>query len=165
MMKFFTSIISSCKDIAGKLRSVSAKANGRDVEGRQLMQQYGFISIPPSGSRILFLEFGNVIVGVASDGKDRPAVEEGETAVYRDDKQYIIFKKNGTIEIKAPKGVDIDGDLRVSKDIWDNTASPTDVCSIKNMRNILKQQVHGTAVGPSSPGTPPIVTPDPPPVV
>ena len=70
-MKFFTSIISSCKDIAGKLRSVSAKANGRDVEDRQLMQQYGFISIPPSGSRILFLEFGNVIVGVASDGKER----------------------------------------------------------------------------------------------
>ena len=66
MMKFFTSIVSSCKDIAGKLRGVDAKANGRDVEGRQLMQQYGFISIPPSGSRILFLEFGNVIVGVAT---------------------------------------------------------------------------------------------------
>ena len=67
-MKFFTSIISSCKDIAGKLRNVSAKANGRDVEGRQLMQQFGFVSVPPSGSRILFLEFGNVIVGVARDG-------------------------------------------------------------------------------------------------
>ena len=84
MMKFFTSIVSSCKDIAGKLRGVDAKANGRDVEGRQLMQQFGFISIPPSGSRILFLEFGNVIVGVASDGKDRPAVKEGETALYSD---------------------------------------------------------------------------------
>lgn len=158
-MKFFTSIISSCKDIAGKLRSVSAKANGRDVEGRQLMQQFGFVSIPPSGSRILFLEFGNVIVGVASDGKERPAVEEGETAVYRDDKQYIIFKKNGTIEIKAPKGVDIDGDLRVSKDIWDNQGS------LDHLRKTVNMQTHGTAVGPTSPGTPPDAPNPPPPVV
>lgn len=158
-MKFFTSIISSCKDIAGKLRSVSAKANGRDVEDRQLMQQYGFISIPPSGSRILFLEFGNVIVGVASDGKERPAVEEGETAVYRDDKQYIIFKQNGTIEMKAPKGVDIDGDLRVKKDIWDKLGS------IDHLRQTVNMQTHGTAVGPTSPGTPPDAPNPPPPVV
>lgn len=158
-MKFFTSIISSCKDIAGKLRSVSAKANGRDVEDRQLMQQYGFISIPPSGSRILFLEFGNVIVGVASDGKERPAVEEGETAVYRDDKQYILIKKNGTIEIKAPNGVDIEGDLRVSKDIWDKMGS------LDHLRTTVNTQTHGTAVGPTSPGAPPDAPNPPPPVV
>lgn len=163
-MKFFTSIVTSCKDIAGKLRRVSAKANGRDVEGRQLMQQFGFVSVPPKGTRVLFLEFGNVIVGVASDGKDRPDVKEGEVAVYKDGKQCILLKENGSIEIKAPKGVDIDGDLRVSKDIWDNTDNSAEVGSIRNMRSILKQQVHGTAVGPSSVGTPPII-PDPPPVV
>ena len=106
-----------------------------------------------------------MIVGVASDGKERPEVKEGEVADYRDGEQFILFKENGSIEIKAPKGVDIDGDLRVSKDIWDNTDSPADVGSIKNMRNILKQQVHGTAVGPSSPGTPPIIPDPPPPVV
>ncbi len=146
MMKFFTSIVSSCKDIAGKLRGVDAKANGRDVEGRQLMQQYGFISIPPSGSRILFLEFGNVIVGVASDGKDRPAVEEGETAVYRDDKQYIIFKKNGTIEIKAPKGVDIDGDLRVNGEVSDK------VGKLSKLRDNYNQHTHiGNLGAPTAP--------------
>ena len=164
-MKFFTSIVNSCKDIAGKLRRVNASANGVEVENRQLMQQFGFVSVPKKGSRILFLQFGNVTVGVASDGADRPEVKEGEVAVYRDGQQCILLKEDGTIGIKAPKGVDIDGDLRVTKNIWDNTASPTDVCSIKNMRNILKQQVHGTAVGPSSPGTPPIITPDPPPPV
>ena len=156
MMKFFTSIVTSCKDIVGKLRSVSANANGRDVEGRQLMQQFGFISIPPSGSRILFLEFGNVTIGIASDGKDRPEVKEGEVAVYKDDKQYILLKDNGTIEIKAPKGVDIDGDLRVSKDIWDKMGS------LDHLRTTVNTQTHGTAVGPTSTGLPPD-TPNPPP--
>ena len=28
MMKFFTSVVTSCKDIAGKLRSIGGKANG-----------------------------------------------------------------------------------------------------------------------------------------
>lgn len=164
MMKFFTSIVTGCKDIVGKLRSVSANANGREVEGRQLIQQFGFVSVPPSGSRILFLEFGNVIVGVASDGKERPEVKEGEVAVYKDGKQYILFKENGSIEIKAPKGVDIDGDLRVTKDIWDNTKDQSCVGSVNNMRQILNKQFHNTAVGPSSPGTP-LITPNPPPPV
>lgn len=162
-MKFFTSIVNSCKDIAGKLRRVNASANGIDVENRQLIQQFGFVSVPKKGSRILFLQFGNVTVGVASDGSDRPEVKEGEVAIYKDGSQYILLKDNGSVEIKAPKGVDIDGDLRVSKDIWDNT-STADVGSMNNMRKILNSQVHGTAVGPSSPGTPPI-TPDPPPSV
>jgi len=164
MMKFFTSIVTSCKDIAGKLRRVNAFANGIDVENRQLMQQFGFVSVPKQGSRILFLQFGNVTIGVASDGSERPDVKEGEVAVYVDKDNYILLKQNGSIEIKAPKGVDIDGDLRVTKDIWDNTSNPADVGSVNNMRQILKQQVHGTAVGPSSPGTPPII-PNPPPAV
>ena len=164
MMKFFTSIVTSCKDIAGKLRRVNASANGIEVENRQLMQQFGFVSVPKKGSRVLFLQFGNVTIGVASDGPERPEVKEGEVAVYVDKDNYILLKQNGSIEIKAPKGVDIDGDLRVTKDIWDNTSNPADVGSVNNMRQILKQQVHGTAVGPSSPGTPPII-PDPPPAV
>ena len=69
-MRFFSSIVKSCKDIAGKLRLVSASTGDIDTENRQLMQQYGFISIPKSGSKILFLSSGNVTVGVASDSED-----------------------------------------------------------------------------------------------
>ena len=146
MMKFFTSIVSSCKDIAGKLRGVDAKANGRDVEGRQLMQQFGFISIPPSGSRILFLEFGNVIVGVASDGKDRPAVKEGETALYSDKAHYIILKDNGTIAIKADGGVDVDGDLRVNGEVSDK------VGKLSKLRDNYNQHTHiGNLGAPTAP--------------
>ena len=146
MMKFFTSIVSSCKDIAGKLRGVDAKANGRDVEGRQLMQQFGFISIPPSGSRILFLEFGNVIVGAASDGKDRPAVKEGETALYSDKAHYIILKDNGTIAIKADGGVDVDGDLRVNGEVSDK------VGKLSKLRDNYNQHTHiGNLGAPTAP--------------
>lgn len=160
-MKFFTSIVNSCKDIAGKLRRVNASANGFEVENRQLMQQFGFVSVPKKGSRILFLQFGNVTVGVASDGADRPEVKEGEVAVYRDRQQCILLKEDGTIGIQAPKGVDIDGDLRVTKNIWDNTDDPSCVGSVNEMRQTLLKQTHGTAVGPSSTGVPPIV-PNPP---
>ncbi len=160
-MKFFTSIVNSCKDIAGKLRRVNASANGVEVENRQLMQQFGFVSVPKKGSRVLFLQFGNVTIGVASDGSDRPEVKEGEVAVYRDGQQCILLKEDGTIGIKAPKGVDIDGDLRVTKNIWDNTDDPSCVGSVNEMRQTLLKQTHGTAVGPSSTGVPPIV-PNPP---
>lgn len=159
MMKFFTSVVTSCKDIAGKLRNISAKANGIDAENRQLMQQFGFISVPTSGSKVLFLEFGNVVVAVASDGPDRPKLKEGESALYRKADHYLLLKENGTVEIKAPKGVDIDGDLRVNGNIWDKTGS------LDHLRQTVNSQTHGTAVGPTSPGTPPD-TPNPaPPVV
>lgn len=148
MMKFFTSIVSSCKDIAGKLRGVDAKANGRDVEGRQLMQQFGFISIPPSGSRILFLEFGNVIVGVASDGKDRPAIKESEVALYREKAHYIILKDDGTIAIKAEGGVDIDGDVRVNGEVSDK------VGKLSKLRDTFNQHTHvGNLGAPTAPPT------------
>ena len=101
MMKFFTSVVTSCKDIAGKLRSIGGKANGIEFEGRQMMQHFGFISVPKAGERCLFLQFGNVVIAVASDGKDRPAVKEGETALYRAKEHYIILKDDGTIAIKA----------------------------------------------------------------
>lgn len=154
-MKFFTSIVTACKDVVGKLRNVSASANGVDVENRQLMQQYGFVSVPPKGSRILFLQFGNVTLAVASDGKDRPEVAEGESALYRDSTHFIMLKDNGTVAIAAPKGVDIDGDLRVNGNIWDKTGS------LDHLRQTVNTQIHNTAVGPSSPGTPPDV-PNPP---
>lgn len=149
MMKFFTSIVTSCKDIAGKLRRVNASANGIEIENRQLMQQFGFVSVPKKGARVLFLQFGNVTIGVASDGSDRPEVMEGEVALYLNKDHYILLKQNGSIEIKAPKGVDIDGDLRVTKDIWDKLGS------LDHLRTTVNTQTHGTAVGPTSTGVPP----------
>lgn len=146
MMKFFTSIVTSCKDVAGKLRSIGGKANGIEFEGRQMMQHFGFVSIPKAGERCLFLQFGNVVIAVASDGKDRPAVKEGETALYREGEHYIILKADGTIAIKANGGVDIDGDLRVNGDVSDN------VGKLSKLRDNYNQHSHvGNLGAPTAP--------------
>lgn len=144
MMKFFTSIVTSCKDVAGKLRSIAGKANGIEFEGRQMMQHFGFVSIPKAGERCLFLQFGNVVIAVASDGKDRPAVKEGETALYREGEHYIILKADGTIAIKANGGVDIDGDLRVNGDVSDN------VGKLSKLRDNYNQHTHVGNLGAST---------------
>lgn len=136
MMKFFTSIVTSCKDIAGKLRSIGGKANGIEFEGRQMMQQFGFISIPKAGERCLFLQFGNVVIAVASDGKDRPSIKESETALYREKEHYIILKDDGTIAIKAEGGLDIEGDVRVNGDIEDK------VGKLSKLRDTFNQHTH-----------------------
>jgi phage gp45-like len=146
MMKFFTSIVTSCKDVAGKLRSIGGKANGIEFEGRQMMQHFGFVSIQKAGERCLFLQFGNVVIAVASDGKDRPAVKEGETALYREGEHYIILKADGTIAIKANGGVDIDGDLRVNGDVSDN------VGKLSKLRDNYNQHTHvGNLGAPTAP--------------
>lgn len=148
MMKFFTSIVESCKDVAGKLRNLTAKANDIEFEDRQLMQQFGFISIPRKGDRVLLLQFGNVVIAVASDSADRPAVNEGETALYREKEHYIILKDDGTISIKASGGVDIDGDLRVTGDVEDKSGT------LDRLRQNYNKHTHvGNLGAPTSPTT------------
>ena len=148
MMKFFTSIVTSCKDIAGKLRNISGKANGVVFDNRQMMQHFGFISIPKAGERCLFLQFGNVVIAVASDGKDRPSVKEGETALYRKKEHYIILKNDGTIAIKAEGGVDVDGDLRVNGEVIDK------VGKLSKLRDTFNQHTHvGNLGAPTAPPT------------
>lgn len=148
MMKFFTSIVESCKDVAGKLRNLTAKANDIEFEDRQLMQHFGFISVPRKGDRVLLLQFGNVVIAVASDSADRPAVNEGETALYREKEHYIILKDDGTIAIKASGGVDIDGDLRVTGDVQDKSGT------LDRLRQNYNKHTHvGNLGAPTSPTT------------
>lgn len=135
-MNFFTSILTSCKDVSGKFRRVSAKANDIAVEDRHLMQQFGFASIPKSGSRILFLQNGNFTIAVATEGDDRPHLEEGESTLYRKADHYIILKKDGSIAINAPAGVDIDGDLRVKGEVSDS------VGKLSSLRTKFNQHTH-----------------------
>lgn len=148
MMKFFTSIVESCKDVAGKLRNLTAKANDIEFEDRQLMQHFGFISVPRKGDRVLLLQFGNVVIAVASDSADRPAVNEGETALYREKEHYIILKDDGTIAIKAEGGLDIDGDLRVTGDVQDKSGT------LDRLRQNYNKHTHvGNLGAPTSPTT------------
>ncbi len=163
-MRFFSSIVKSCKDIAGKLRLVSASTGDIDTENRQLMQQYGFISIPKSGAKILFLSSGNVTVGVASDSEDRPSLEEGEIAVYASKESYIKLNKDGSMTIKPASGKElfVDAPIRSSGTIQadgdiSSSANISDVKgSIEIMRTTYNNHTHGvTAIG--SPTSTPVL--------
>lgn len=173
-MRFFSSIVKSCKDIAGKLRLVSASTGDIDTENRQLMQQYGFISIPKSGAKILFLSSGNVTVGVASDSDDRPSLEEGEIAVYASKESYIKLNKDGSMTIKPASGKELfvdapirssgtiqaDGDISSSANIQ-AAGNVSDVKgSIEVVRTIYNGHSHGvTAIdSPTSTPVPPLMT-------
>lgn len=117
MIKAFSSVITKCKDIANKFRGVDATANGVETNGRQLVQQWGFISVPTPGSKVIFIQIDNAVYGIASDSSDRPSVEEGETALYTSKDHFIILHKDGSISIKAKGGIDVDGDMKVSGNI------------------------------------------------
>lgn len=119
MMTFFTSTVTKCKDIAGNLRLVSALAGGILIENRQLMQQSGFCSVPRPGDRIAFLRLGNLILGIASNSADRPAVAEGEAALYGSAQCYVLVRPDGSIEIKAPGDVTVSGNLKCTGEVSD----------------------------------------------
>jgi|GEM_PF-1697721 len=149
MMSFFTSIVTSCKDLKGKLRMVNAEAGGVSVQNRQLMQQSGFSSVPKAGDRITFLRLGNVVLGIASDCDDRPELLEGERAIHASKSCYMIVHPDGSIEIKAPKGVEITGDLVVKGDVSDS------VGALSALRTKYNAHMHvGNLGAPTSPPTP-----------
>lgn len=148
-MRFFSSIVTKCKDVAGKLRQISASSNDIDVENRQLMQHYGLISVPKKGSRVLFLSLGGVTLGIASDSDDRPALEEGEVALYATKDHFIHLKKDGSIVIKASAGMQIDGDLKVNGQLSDS------IGSLSSLRSKYNNHTH-VSNGPGAPTNVPI---------
>lgn len=161
-MRFFSSIVSSCKDLAGKLRQISASASDIDIENRQLIQQFGFISVPPKGSKVLFLQHGSVTIGISSDSDDRPSIEEGDSALYRNANHFIHLKKDGSIDIKAAAGVNVDCDIVSTGNVTDHTSS------LDELRQDFEAFVQSynmhfhVCAAPSSPSGPPKQPPAPP---
>lgn len=119
-MSIFTSVVTKCKDVAGKLRLVSAFAGGVLTENRQLMQQRGFVSVPAAGDRIAFIRLGNFVLGIASDSTDRPEVAEGEAALYGSARCYVLVRPDDSIEIHAPADVTVLGNLICTGDVSDS---------------------------------------------
>ena len=97
---------------AGKLARFSASGRvGETIEDREVFQQYGFQSCPPSGAECVILRQGGMILLVASDDRRyRIALEEGEVAVARDDNNKMVFKADGTMLIKCAGAVNVECD-------------------------------------------------------
>ena len=92
---------------------------------------------------------------IASEGNDRPPMDEDEAALYRTATHYIIMKKDGTIAVKTDGGMDLDGDLRVSGNI-SSTGEVSDLIGkLSTLRNKYNSHVHvgnmGTATSAPTP--------------
>ncbi len=149
-MRFFTAIVDACRDLAGKMRSLTATAGDEVVRDRNMIQQFGYVSVPRKGDRVLLIQSGNLVIGIASDSADRPEVKEGEAALYRSATHFIRLNDDGTVLIVAPKGVDIDGDLRVSGDVSDS------VGTLSGLRNNYNTHTHiGNLGAPTATAQPP----------
>jgi len=139
--------ITKSSDRSEKPRLFSASGRiDETLEDRELIQQSGFSSIPKEGDDVIVLSFGNLRIAVATESKDRPLLEVGETAVFSSAETYIKMKADGTIEIVSKgKKITFDGDIEATGEITAKAGSTP----VK-----LTTHLHPTPVGPSSAPTP-----------
>lgn len=139
--------ITKSSDRSGKPRLFSAEGRiDESLEDRELIQSSGFASVPKEGDEVLVLSFGNLRIAIATDSKDRPSLEVGETAVFSSAETYIKLKADGTIEVVSKgKKITFDGDIEATGEI----TAKSDSSPVK-----LSTHLHPTPVGPSSAPTP-----------
>ena len=83
----------------------------------EYLQAYGFAGVPLPGASGVYLAVGGVRghgVALALDQPgDHPPLQAGEVAVYDDLGKSIVLKRDGTIEVTAPKVVVNSGDVNL----------------------------------------------------
>ena len=84
-----------------------ARVRGETYAGDELMQHYGFASIPVNGAEgvrvSVFSDGDHGVVVVLDDRRYRPTLADGEVAVYHKDGAIVHFKADGSIAI-VPSG-------------------------------------------------------------
>lgn len=93
-------IVTSAEDRKGKNTILDASGRADEtIEGRELIQQSGFKSIPKEGDEVLFIKVGNLILAIATASGDAPELEVGESSMFKDAKNYIKIDKDGNVFI------------------------------------------------------------------
>lgn len=109
-------------------------------------------NVPADNIALMFAVQGNEEnrAAVPITGQGRPILEAGEVAIFnKSASSVIVLKSDGSVEITAPGGVTVNGDLTVSG----NTALGATVTS--NGVNIGSTHTHsGVTSGPSNTGPP-----------
>lgn len=100
-------LIDTVTAAAGKLMEFSGRGRtGETISRREVLQQYGLQSRPPSGAEGIVLRQGNWLVLLATDGREyRLALEDGEVAVVTTYGDKIHIMHDGTIEIAGSSKV------------------------------------------------------------
>jgi len=101
----------------------SIGAAGGELNNRSIMQHFGFASIPKDADGVtgLVLKSGNYYVLIAEEPKkeNRPALDNGETTLYKDEIRHIILKADDSINVITEKGlikVEDDGNIEISNE-------------------------------------------------
>lgn len=151
MIEMFRGIVKSAKDAGKGFRLVTAIGRGDvAIEDAQLWQHRGFASRPKSGDPVLFLKRNGLIFAVGSTTADCPSdIEEGETVVYACKDSCLRMKASGEISFVAPKGVDVEGDLRVTGEVSDLVGK---LSALRDKYNAHKHV--GNLASPTSPTMP-----------
>ena len=89
--------------VEGVIKRFSAVCRaGETISNREYFQHYGLTSRPLPGAECIIIKDGNHYIMVASDDRRyRPAVEEGEVALYTDEGDKAHFKRGKIYEIIA----------------------------------------------------------------
>lgn len=102
----------------GEISCQVSLLNGQKMTNVEYIQEYGFASLPPIGSR--------VIVGLVFDGEDnatilkvehpdfRPALAPGEVAIYDKTGKVVKLDDGGNIEVNTK--INSDKDIETSAD-------------------------------------------------
>lgn len=162
MTDIFRGVVKSIKDAGKGFRLVTAIGRcGVDVDAAQLWQQRGFASYPKAGDPVVFLKRGGLVLAIGTASEACPAIEEGETIVYATSTAYIRMKADGSIVIKAPEGMIIDGSLEVTETVRSATIQDA-VGTLDALRQAYMVHIHPVSGAVTSgPTPPPPPTPEP----
>jgi phage baseplate assembly protein V len=130
--------------------------DGELREAYELLQQYGFRSHPPVGSEVVFIcptgdrSHGHVIGTSQRNNTIAKNIElkPGETLLYGPGSSVYIHLTStkitiaSNLELEIFGSVKINGDLRVTGDITDNSASNS--ANMENMRNVYNTHTHAS---------------------
>lgn len=152
----------------GSQNEIRCSADGRPgetIEDKRLVQHHGFSSRPPKGAGLVLFRSGNSWVVLGSDSGKGPALEEGEASLWYDDQNFIIMKKDGSIEIKSQKvkmevdELNVSGKITADGDIESKSAVKDPLGDMAEMRTIFNGHIHTTTATIGATATPGVITP------
>jgi phage baseplate assembly protein V len=141
---------------AGALQELQLQLLADEVRSRaERFQNYGFTSVPLPGAEAVAVSVGgsrsHVVVVAVDDRRYRlKDLQPGEVAIYTDQGDRIVLKRDGQIEVVASTRVRIEcprvecsGDLHVEGSVTcDQNVSDVNG-SMQEMRDIYNSHTHG----------------------
>tara|TARA_R110002051_G_scaffold158637_2_gene230009 strand:+ start:193 stop:687 length:495 start_codon:yes stop_codon:yes gene_type:complete len=155
-VKFIVGLVSktfkASVDAVQRVTGTGRDGEELDGEGWAYYQNHGFYSRPPKDAQIIWIKQGAKWIGIASDSRNKPEIEEGETALFFDKDNFITIhdgkitlKTKGDFEIEA-ENLTITGNLKAKGEVEDGKGA------LSKLRDNYNSHKHiGNMGAPTSP--------------